>query len=85
MAELNISTETKIEVMRTSYRALIMTFSTYCYQNGIDPFSVDIDTFVAPQSEDPAVAFSSEAITKVVQSIKTMNSQFAELGVELPL
>lgn len=82
MAEINIPIEDKIQVMRTSYRTLILTFSTYCYQNGIDPFSVDVETFEAQSSNDPSVAYSSEAITKIVSSIRLMNSQFAELGVD---
>lgn len=82
MAEINIPIEDKIQVMRTSYRTLVLTFSTYCYQTGIDPFSVDIDTFEPPASNDPSVAYSSEAIGRIIASIRLMNSQFAELGVD---
>ncbi len=82
MAEINIPIENKIEVMRTSYRTLVLTFSTYCYQNGLDPFTIDIDTFEPPSSNDPSIAYSSEAISKIVSSIRLMNSQFSELGVD---
>ena len=82
MAEINISNEHKIQVMRTAYHTLIMTFSTYCYHKGIDPFAVDIDTFEPPDSTDPSAPSSSEAINNTVTSIRRMNAQFAELGVD---
>jgi hypothetical protein len=52
MATIEIDNLAKMNILKSAYSSVVSSFATICYQLGIDPFSIDLDTFVPPQEDE---------------------------------
>lgn len=76
MATLEVDNITKLNILKSSYSSIVSSFATLCFQIGIDPFSVDIDTFVVP--EEDSLHFGG-TMARQITAIRTLVTQIAEL------
>lgn len=76
MATLQVDDITKLNILKSSYSSIVSSFATICFQVGIDPFSVDIDTFVVP--EEDAINYGG-SMARQLTALRTLVAQIAEL------
>ena len=78
MATLNIDDSTKLLILKNSYSSLVSSFATMCYQLGIDPFAVDIDTFEVPAEDTTqlggAMTRQVTALRAIIAEMESLNS-----------
>jgi hypothetical protein len=76
MATLEVDNITKLNILKSSYSSIVSSFATICFQVGIDPFSIDIDTFVPPEAD--SINFGG-TMARQVDALRLLIPQIAEL------
>ena len=80
MANIQVDNLAKLNILKSAYSNIISTFATICYQIGVDPFSIDIHTYVVP--EDDSLYFGG-SMARQLEALRTIHDQISELESQL--
>lgn len=76
MATVELSNSEKLAILKGSKMSVFTSLAQVCYQIGIDPFNLDIDTFEPTAEQQSKVGLN---ISETITTLKQIISSIAEL------